>query len=234
MSVTEDRPAPYATTSSIIDIVSRYRNRGLPFPVTAEVLARAGISDSLIPRTMQSLQTLDLINDAGNPTETLEGIRLAPEAEYKTCLANWLKGTYAGIFAFVDPSKDDGIRIRDAFRGYKPIGQQDRMVALFEGLCAEAGLINSKPATPRPASATPRPRTTTSASTTVRAALKPKAKTSSASELPAALAGLLASLPAEGNGWTAATRKKFLTTFESVLDFCFPIEDESPSPKDDE
>jgi hypothetical protein len=243
MPVTEDRPAPYATTSSIIDIVSRYRNRGLPFPVNADVLARAGISDSLIPRTLQSLQTLDLINDIGNPTETLEAIRLAPEAEYKTRLVDWLKGTYAGIFSFVDPSKDDGVRIRDAFRGYTPIGQQDRMVALFEGLCAEAGILAEKPAKPAKAA---RPASTVSASSRIRASavsrtvaerLKPGVKNNAASApngLPAPLAGLLASLPAEGTGWSTTKREKFLTTFESVLDFCFPIEDESPSPKDDE
>ena len=87
MPVTEDRPAPYAPPSAIIDFVSRYRHRNVPFPVTADVLARIGVSQSLIPRTLQALQTLDLINEIGNPTETLEGIRLAPEAEYKKRLS---------------------------------------------------------------------------------------------------------------------------------------------------
>jgi hypothetical protein len=240
MPVTEERPAPYATTSSIIDIVTRYRNRGLPFPVTADVLARSGISESLIPRTIQSLQTLDLINDIGNPTETLEGIRLAPEAEYKARLVEWLKGTYAGIFAFVDPSKDDGTRIRDAFRGYYPIGQQDRMVALFEGLCTEAGLIipktsakaSPKTSTPR-APGIARPRAPISASIALHGTGKLKAKPS-ATGLPPALTGLLESLPAAGEGWSQTARDKFLTTFEAVVDFCFPIETESQGVKKDE
>src|SRR6266436_3650546 len=67
LAVTADKPAPYATTSAILDIIGRYRNRGLPSPVNADVLARASIPGSLIPRTLQALVTLDLINEAGNP-----------------------------------------------------------------------------------------------------------------------------------------------------------------------
>ncbi len=62
MAVTQEKPAPYAPASAILDIVSRYRNRGLVFPVNADVLARVGISDSLIPRTLQALQVLDLFS----------------------------------------------------------------------------------------------------------------------------------------------------------------------------
>ncbi len=106
---------------------------------------------------MQALQTLDLFKENGNPTETLEGIRLAPEAEYKKRLEDWIKGAYADVFAFVDPAVDDDTRIRDAFRNYQPIAQQPRMVTLFKGLCAAAGLIGDKPRAPRaPAPARPK------------------------------------------------------------------------------
>ena len=226
MPVTQDKPAPYATTSSILDILSRYRNRGLPFPVNAEVLARVGISESLIPRTLQSLKTLDLINDLGNPTEALEGIRLAPEAEYKKRLEAWLKGTYAEIFSIVDPTKDDSVRIRDAFRGFEPVGQQDRMVALFEGLCSEAGLIESKVGA---AHSSPIPRQKSSLSPRARRNLETLSGTGkrdsgiNSTGIPAPLLGLLAGLPPKGDGWTADERKKFLATFEAVLDFCFPV-----------
>jgi hypothetical protein len=226
MPVTQDKPGPYATTSSIIDLMTRYRNRGLPFPVNADVLARAGIPESLIPRTLQSLKTLDLINDIGNPTETLEGIRLAPETEYKKRLEDWLKGTYAGIFAFVDPTKDGSVRIRDAFRGYNPLGQQERMVALFEGLCTEAGLIPEK-ASPQARAQPQHPRQTFSSAPSLsqryERATKNKQQLPPSGRIPAPLAGLLAGLPPMGNGWTAEERKKFLATFEAVLDYCFPI-----------
>ena len=141
MAVTADKPAPYAPVKTILEIVDRYRNRGLVFPVTAEVLTRAGVPESLTSRTMQALVTLDLFKDNGNPTDTIEGIRLAPEFEYKKRLEDWLKSSYADVFKFVDPKSDDESRIRDAFRSYQPQGQQERMVALFQGGCgAAAGL----------------------------------------------------------------------------------------------
>ena len=222
MPVTEDRPAPYAPPSAIIDFVSRYRHRNVPFPVTADVLARIGVSQSLIPRTLQALQTLDLINEIGNPTEILEGIRLAPEAEYKKRLTDWLESAYSGIFAIVDPAKDDAIRIRDAFRGYNPVGQQDRMVTLFEGLCTEAGLISQKTSAPRTAPPA-RQRLIPPPSATVRSIAKAKAKAVTGAALPPAIAGLMESLPSPADGWTAADRAKFLKTFESVLDFSIPV-----------
>jgi hypothetical protein len=235
MPVTQDKPGPYAPATAILDIVGRYRSRGLPFPVNSDVLARAGISDSLIPRTLQTLQTLDLIKDTGNPTETLEGIRLAPNAEYKLRLADWLKSAYAEVFAFVDPTTDDDNSIRDAFRSYQPIAQQARMVTLFKGLCAAAGLMPEKSSSPR---TSPQPvRSPRVVSTATRAAparrvvssITPKA---SGAALPPALAGLMESLPSDG--WTAAQRTKFLATFQAVLDFVVPVVTKAQKDKGDD
>ena len=225
MAVTADKPAPYAPASAVLDIVTRYRNRGLIFPVTADVLARAGVSDSLIPRTLQALITLDLIKEDGNPTETLEGIRLAPEAEYKKRLEDWLKGAYADVFAFVDPTTDDETRVRDAFRSYQPVGQQARMVTLFQGLCTAAGLSPDKPTKAKTPVSAPRnfspvaQRRLAQASAKNNAAKTPVTNTG----IPAPLAGLLASLPPEGGDWTQKQRDKFVNTFSAVLDFCFQI-----------
>ena len=131
-------PVPYAPASAVLEIISRRRHRGLPIPINADVLSRASVSASLIPRTLQALQVLDLIDGDGNPTAIFEAIRTAPEAEYQRRLEDWLEGTYAEVFTFVDPAKDDEVRIRDAFRSYNPAGQQERMVTLFVGLCTAA------------------------------------------------------------------------------------------------
>jgi Family of unknown function (DUF5343) len=237
MAVTADKPGPYAPTSAILDIMGRYRNRGLPSPVNAEVLGRAGISDSLIARTLAALETLDLINAEGNPTPTLEGIRLAPEAEYKKRLEDWLKSAYADVFSFVDPTKDGETRVRDAFRSYRPVGQQDRMVTLFMGLCSAAGLIAEKPAparAARPSNPALPPRVRESVKRFVQErVIKPAQPPSTSLGLPAPLAGLLASLPADGQGWTAPKRDQFLTTFQAVLDFCIPILPHEPDEDED-
>jgi len=222
MPVTADKPAPYATPSALLDLIGRHRTRGLPSPINADVLGRAGIAQSLVPRTLQALHSLDLVDPkTGAPTSNFEALRLAPEAEYKKRLAEWLKGTYADVFSFVDPSKDDGSRIRDAFRSYQPVGQQERMVLLFQGLCIAAGLIAEKPARTATASPTFTPRQRTVAKRIIAEQFKDAPRYPSS--LPAPLAGLLQSLPAEGDTWTIAERAKFLATFTPVLDFCFPV-----------
>jgi hypothetical protein len=231
MAVTKDRPGPYAPPKAILEIIDRYRNRGMPAPINSEVLGRAGIPDSLIPRTLQSLQILDLIDDAGNPTETLEGLRLAPEADYKKALEEWLKGTYADVFSFVDPSQDDEVRIRDAFRSYQPVGQQSRMVTLFLGLCAAAGLRPEKVARkPRERSRLRIPAQPTKRYTArvdlPQGGTQRKAAHDGRGGIPAPIAGLLSQLPPEGQGWTKSRRDQFIRTFSAVLDFCFPLVEE--------
>ena len=224
MPVTADRPGPYATAGSILDLIGRYRSRGLPSPIDSEVLGRAGIAQTLIPRTLQSLQILDLVDaKTGLPTQTFEALRLAPEAEFKGRLEEWLKGAYADVFSFVDPAKDGEAGIRDAFRTYRPVGQQERMVLLFTGLCTAAGLITEKSARPSSNAGLP-PKVKTSVRRFVQErVIKPAQPPSASLGLPAPLAGLLASLPADGEGWTAPKREQFLTTFKAVLDFCIPI-----------
>lgn len=229
MAVTKEKPAPYAPAKTVLDIVTRYRARGLAFPVNAEVLARAGVPESLVQRTLQALVTLGLFNEAGNPTETLEAIRLAPEEELKTHMQNWLKAAYADVFQFVDPTTDDENRVRDAFRPYQPQGQQDRMVSLFLGLCTAAGLSAEKK------SATP-PRTVI-ARAVGRTAPPARSRTApvvhalnaadlvvpAVSSLPPAITGLLQSLPSPDVGWTKDRRDKFVNSFEAILDFYIPV-----------
>jgi hypothetical protein len=227
MPVTANKPAPYTSPSAVLEVIDRYRNRGLQKPINRDVMGRAGIADGLISRTLQALQILDLIDDKGMPTQTFEALRLASEAEYKKRLEDWLKSAYADVFAFVDPIKDDETRIRDAFRSYHPVAQQPRMVALFQGLCGAAGLIPDRAdkamPSPRPAARQTMP---PSAQKRVAAAHQPPVRTAarhSSGDLPAPLAGLLASLPPDGEGWTKDARDKFMATFETVLDFCIPI-----------
>jgi hypothetical protein len=225
MAVTADKPTPYAPPSAILELIERHRNRGLPPVINGEVLGRAGISESLIPRTMQALVTLDLIDEMGKPTATFEGIRLAPEVEYKKRLEDWLKGTYADVFSFVDPTQDDETKIRDAFRTYQPVGQQTRMVTLFQGLCAAAGIAPVKPAKPKPQASAPRNFAPLTQKRLAQASVKNTAAKQVVTNngIPAPLAGLLASLPPEGGDWTQTQRDKFVNTFSAVLDFCFQI-----------
>ena len=236
MPVTVDQPAPYAPASAILELIDRHRNKGLPPVVDADVLARAGVSDSLIPRTLQALKTLDLLADDGRPSEVFEGIRLAPTAEYQQRLSEWLNAAYADALSYVDPATDDEVAMRDAFRKYIPTGQQGRMVTLFMGLFTAAGVMpqRAKASPPkRTAQANgavkPKPGLTNSQRAAVRAlggqhqpqhGMRPPTVTGS---LPPAIAGLLATLPPDGGYWTKERRDGFMTTLGAVIDYTFKI-----------
>lgn len=230
MPVTQDKPAPYAPTSVILNLLVRHRDRGLPTPVTPDVLARAGVTDSLNARTLQALQVLDLIDEEGRPTPVLEGLRLAPEAEYKARMGEWLTSAYADALKFIDPATATETQIHDAFRSYRPPGMRDRMVTLFLGLFEAAGIaperkrksspkpINGSAArTVKPTSATPPPKQPGQTSQQLHR------QDHRITGLPPPIAGLLASLPQDGGTWTKHDRDKFVHTFEAVLDFCYPV-----------
>jgi hypothetical protein len=231
MALTSNGNAPYTPAATLVNLVKRFRDKGLSFPVTVDVLVRAGVPESLGTRTLQSLQLLELIDEAGNATETLKRIREAPEKDYKATLAAWLKRVYAEVFKFADPGAEDETEVRDAFRTFVPHAQQDRMVKLFMALCAEAGLApESKKAEAKPRvriAATPSSASTQSPRVVVRkTAQTPHSEVLRPGSLPPELAGLMARLPQ--NGWTQPTRDRFLKTFESVLDYVIPVVEKQP------
>lgn len=140
MALTPEVSAPYAPKAAIIGLLEKNRNTGLPDVIDKETLSRLGISDSLLDRAFQTLLVLDLIDEDGAQTEALRGLRAAPESEYQTRLAEWLNHAYRDIIQIADPSEGNEISVRDAFRTYSPQSQIDRMVSLFTGLYALAGI----------------------------------------------------------------------------------------------
>lgn len=237
MAVTQDKPGPYSPSTAIMGVVERYRDRGLPTPITADVLTKAGlVSDSLMARTLYSLQILDLIDAAGNPTDTLEGIRRAPAGEYKARLNEWLTHTYADVLAYVDPATADENAVHDAFRLYNPSGQRGRMVTLFMGLCRAAGLAPDKPVgagagTPRKkiAIALKKPRTEKTLDTATTSGAANGARTNDQDrkddQKPPATdfrATLLAKFPDFDPSWNDDLKKAWFADFDQFMKMMTP------------
>lgn len=232
MAVTAEQSAPYAPSSVILGLLERNREKGLPNPITADVLQRLSVSDSLVQRSLQALKILDLVGEDGKHTATLESLRRVPEAEYKTLMAQWLKAAYEHVLDVIDPATADEVSIRDAFRLYNPQSLQPRMITLFTSLFEAAGVRAVDTKTPA-AKKSPRP----SASPRIaKPAVRPPVQRRTEHSPPApaapegmdpALAGMLARLPRPGSGWTQGERDSFYTTFGVVLDFCFPIREAS-------
>jgi len=139
---TKDRTiAPYAPIRNVLDVLHRLRDRGVPNPLTPESVQSIGVPDGNAHRTVQAFKLLGIVDDGGAPTELATRLRQATTDEYPAVLAEIVRGAYQKVFELVDPAQDTDIAIADAFRRFEPAGQRFRMVPLFMGLCAEAGLV---------------------------------------------------------------------------------------------
>jgi hypothetical protein len=108
--------------------------------VTKDALTVLGIPEGNAPRTLQALKLLGLVSEDGGLSESAERLRRASTDEYPETLAEVIREAYAPVFAVVDPATDTEVRIGDAFRQFDPGTQRGRMVTLFLGLSAEAGI----------------------------------------------------------------------------------------------
>ena len=138
--------APYAAVSNVMEVITRKRDRGLSAPLNATVLETISIPKGNASRTLQALNFLGLIDEDGTQTELLNRLGRAGEAnnEYKTTLEDIVRNSYERVFAIVDPAKNGDSAIKDAFRQFEPEAQRGRMIALFLGLCEEAGIVEPK------------------------------------------------------------------------------------------
>jgi hypothetical protein len=235
--------APYAPPATVLQVINAFRDRGLSTPITPDVLLRASINESIVPRTLKSLEGLELLDEAGNPTPAMEGLRRASSEDFKKRLEELVRGVYAEIFKFTDPAKDDLGRISDAFRAFNPIGQRGRMVTLFMGLCEAAGIIPAgtrKAPTVSPTGKPIKPKSmqerfaaTRERVANERAALRGSMRSDNGT-VPEPLLGLLRALPSNGGGWPKARRDDWLKLFGMTLDFTVPVREQEPAGGDED
>jgi hypothetical protein len=150
VALQEDGQMGYASPATVRGVIGRFRDQGsLPQPLNRETILRIGVTESLAPRTIQTLKLLGLIDDQGKVTEQFERLRRAPTNEFKPELVSMLRSAYAPVFEAVEPAGATYEQIQDAFRTFKPEGQRARMVALFLGLLEYAEYSQDLPASGR-------------------------------------------------------------------------------------
>ena len=236
MSLQPNGPAPYTTVSAFTTVIDWFRGRGSTGTIDADTVVRAGVSESLGRRTIQSLKLLDLIDDQGKPTTQFKDFaQIRGEDEYKSRLQEWLRAEYAEVLQFCDPSTDSYDRIVEAFRGYEPAGQRRGMASLMLGLWKHSGLpVAAAVSTATEARRAARPSGSLKPLKPVRIpprrAPEHQANDRGGGEittagLPPGLVGLLHQIPRDGRPWTAETRDNFLQAFTAVLNFSVPIGD---------
>ena len=225
--------APYAPVRSVLDVLKRRRDRGLPSPVTQETLVTIGIPAGNSPRTVQALRFLKLIDDEGNHTESMSKISRANSDEYAQVLAEIIRAAYHAVFTIVDPAKDGNVAVQDAFRQFIPQAQRDRMVTLFYGLCQEAELVpkqvrERKQTGRRRASAGRRPTPSTDQE-------HHEEETTPANETPRIdgphldyrlVSALMQQLPPDGK-WTEQRRGRWIQAVTAAIDLVIEVIDEN-------
>jgi hypothetical protein len=238
MALEPNGSAPYTTAAAAITFLDVFRDRGLAGPFTTDTLIRAGVPETLGRRTHQSLKLLGLIGDDDKATRELEDLRqVRGDEEYKKRLQEWLRGVYADVLQYTDPSTDSPNGVAEAFRTYEPAGQRRAMASLLIGLWKYSGLPvpAESGATTRERTASPRPKATRARTTAKSNPAKPPragrfygggsvgASLAMDVGLPPGLVGLIQQIPRGGKGWTEQDRDNFLTAFTAVLDFTVPI-----------
>ncbi len=229
--------APYTTSTAATLVLDAWRERGFGVPVTADVLKRVGVPESLARRTLQSLVLLDLLDEDGMPTQQFQDFRATRGAdEYRTRLQEWLHGIYADVLQYANPSTDSYDRVAEAFRSYEPAGQRRSMASLLTGLWKYAGLpVNAEgngEGRPRRAPGRPVARGKAASGGRTKPPSPPESKSTDfgTEGLPPGLVGLLHQIPRKNGSWTSGRRDNFLRAFAAVLDYSVPVND-NPAPQ---
>lgn len=223
--------APYAPAKAVLSVIERYRDRGLPDPLTTGNLEQVGVPASMGPRTLQALRFLGLIDEGGNRLESFEQLKRAKTDEYPAQLAEIVHAAYLPVFTLVDPATDTDTAVADAFRRYDPMAQRGKMLALFRGLCSAAGITEGvrrarggAPKKPTGGALAPRP----------KAIKKPTPQADTPAPERTAddegmvdirlITAIIQQLPRERR-WTTSRRQKWLGAIESAVDLLIEIDD---------
>lgn len=244
----------YAPYANVLTIIRHTRDKGLKEPVTSKSITTLGVPEGNATRTMQSLRFLRLVDEEGYLTDRFKLLSNAPSEEYPGLLEQVLRDAYPIVFNALDPATATDLQYVNAFRLYQPKAQRTRMIALFKGLCREAGLIaGGSPevsSRPRPTSgkSNKAPASSNSAKRTSRP--EPKDATfdseprhtwnteadqavsdASITSLPeyVMMHGVLKKLPFDRKKWTQAEREKWLNAVTAMVDMLFVLQDPQPA-----
>jgi hypothetical protein len=133
-------PAPYAPANAVALVIRAKRQDPSMYVFGPEELAKVGVRESVIPRTIQALRVLDFIDDDDVTTRDFDEIGTLPTDASRAKLQRMLKKAYAPIFEEVDPITAPADVIEAAFEGFTPASQSSRMVSLLIGLLEASGL----------------------------------------------------------------------------------------------
>ncbi|MGD0018936.1 MAG: DUF5343 domain-containing protein [Candidatus Limnocylindrales bacterium] len=223
--------APYAPYKAVHDVIIRYREAGLPDPLTPANLESVGVATGMTARTLRALRFLGLVDEEGGRLEPFQRLKRATTEEYPSQLAEIVRAAYVAVFAIVDPATHGDTAVADAFRRFEPSAQRGKMIALFRSLCEEAGIIKGGTSTRQPVrrpsdaqKAKPNP------ATTPKRQSEPEQQQEHQEEDQAPdyrlISAVIQRLPRDGK-WTPDKRDRWLQALTSAVDLLIEVEAEA-------
>lgn len=210
--MTDSSFAPYAPLRALQSVIAFHRDTGLGEPISRAELERAGVASSMTARTLQALRFLGLVVD-GFGTELLDEVRRATDEDLSAVLARSVRRSYADVFSVLDPATATDGAVAEAFRLRQPAAQRPKMIALFRGLSAMAGLAPSSAAdSGRPRRRTPGARLRSSPAGTM-------------ADLDPVVRAVVGSLPASRR-WTPAQRQRWLDAMRAAVDLAVEVDED--------
>ena len=221
--------AGYAPSSSVLAVIDKARQRTVNGPIDRDLLRRIGVPESLTKRTINSLRSLCLIDDAGKPTPSFEAIIAAKPDDYPAKLAEFLHKAYGDIFTIVDPATASPDELRNAFWGYEPRGQIDNMIRLFVGLCEAAQIV---PERPKVVTAPRKPRGVRRGNgDDPEAASRPRARETApppsppSNDIDPTIMSWVKRMPPAGQAWPKERKDRWFEALRAMADDIWPDED---------
>ena len=212
--------APYASSKAVTHVIQRFRDTGLPDPLTFEGLERIGVSSTMTSTTFRAFRFLGFVDEGGNRLPEFEQLRRATAAEYQETLAEIIRRSYIEVFKIVDPAQDTYEQVQDAFRGFDPANQRQKMVRLFLALCEEAGIVPPQPKRHRASRKMQNQVRETAMPISMPTPVTPLTSSPTASTQVRSyevIDAIVAQLPDEGK-WSKARRDRWLAAMTSAVD----------------
>lgn len=219
--------APYAPYKAVHDVITRYREAGLPDPLTPANLESVGVAAGMTARTLRALRFLGLVDEEGGRLEPFQRLKRATTDEYPGQLAEIVRAAYVPVFAIVDPAIHGDTAIDDAFRRFEPSAQRGKMIALFRNLCEEAGIIKGGTNARQPVRrASDAQKAKPSPSVTPKRQSEPEQQQDKEEDLAPdyrLISAVIQRLPRDGK-WTPEKRDRWLQALTSAIDLLIEVE----------
>lgn len=218
-----DRFAPYCPPATLLQVLKAYRKRDVPDVIEKPLLVQLGVPQGLVNRTWQALDFLGLIEADGTTTKEFKALRYANDDDYPAAFRAILEKAYAQIFSVLDPATASEVQLNNAFHPYSPLGQRSRMVTLFLGLCAEAGIQTAIAARSRSTQAESGKKTAPRRVGPAAALSRPTARkigrpSSFAVGEDAALVAWFQTRPDPKTVWPTESRERWVKTLMAIVD----------------